>query len=350
LTAPSGVQAVIEAVAAEARLPRAYVIPRKIFDAYLATAALQRGVADFTGWQLDAAHRHDSRWVLDLSCGEVTARQRRQITTEFLIGADGAASRVRRSLGLPLNSEKHTLIAIRAYATTRTPIEPLIQLDMIDLDIWPGYGWVFSYGPHSVNVGIGTEVPSYKAKQRRLPDLLASYCSCLGEDFTVDEATAQSAPLPHAGQMPHLAFPKQSAALIGYAASMINPTSGEGIAYGMTAGLLLGRALADAATHGHDFAAAAMRYEREFKTHFNGHLRSNLVIGKIARYRPVVERLIRCYSRSNDDFRDALGVLWGNLEHRTSLTHSLLLLARLLAPSSSKATKLPSKRRLLGIS
>ena len=121
-----------------------------------------------------------------------------------------------------------------------------MQIDMINGIIWPGYAWIFDSGSQVVNVGLGTELVAYKAQKRRLPEVLASYLSQLGGDFDLYQASVHSAPLPFASRLPRLALPAQSAALIGDAASMINPLTGEGISYGMVAGLLLGRELADA--------------------------------------------------------------------------------------------------------
>ena len=107
----------------------AYGIPREVFDAALVSAALLRGAADFTGFKLEKADRCDGRWSLELS-GEPPGRPRRRITADFLIGADGGTSRVRRALGLALNSDAHTSIAIRAYARVTAPRKPLMQIDM----------------------------------------------------------------------------------------------------------------------------------------------------------------------------------------------------------------------------
>jgi flavin-dependent dehydrogenase len=128
----------MEPVAGERPFPIAYFIPRKVFDAALVSAALLRGAADFTGFKLEKADRCDGRWSLELS-GEPPGRPRRRITADFLIGADGGTSRVRRALGLALNSDAHTSIAIRAYARVTAPRKPLMQIDMINGIIWPGY-------------------------------------------------------------------------------------------------------------------------------------------------------------------------------------------------------------------
>ncbi len=292
----SGSQAAIEPVAGERPLPLAYVIPRKVFDAALVSAALQRGAADLTGYKLEKADRCDGRWSLELS-GEPPGRPRRRITADFLIGADGATSRVRRALGLALNSDAHTSIAIRAYARVTAPRKPLMQIDMINGIIWPGYAWIFDSGSQVVNVGLGTELVAYKAQKRRLPEVLASYLSQLGGDFDLDQASVHSAPLPLASRLPRLALPAQSAALIGDAASMINPLTGEGISYGMVAGLLLGRELADAVRQGQDLGPAALRYEKDFRARFSAHFRNNVALRGILRFRPLAERMVRSYRR-----------------------------------------------------
>jgi 2-polyprenyl-6-methoxyphenol hydroxylase-like FAD-dependent oxidoreductase len=53
MSAPSGAQAIVEPIDTQRPLPPAHVIPRKVFDAYLATAALERGAVDLTGHQLE---------------------------------------------------------------------------------------------------------------------------------------------------------------------------------------------------------------------------------------------------------------------------------------------------------
>jgi flavin-dependent dehydrogenase len=305
ITSPSGNQAVLESTEGQRLVPRAYVIPRKVFDNYLTSAALDSGAADLTGHKLDRAERVAGRWLLEL-VGEAPARERRRITADFLIGADGAMSRVRRALGIALNTEKNTGIAIRAYGRLAAPQTTQLRLDNIDGMIRPGYAWLFSIGPHEVNVGFGTQLDVYKSQSRHLRDVLKFYASYLGNDFHLDEASAQTAPLPHASQLPRLALPEQRAALIGDAASMINSLTGEGISYGMVAGLLLGRELADAIARGGDLGAAAVRYERAFRNRFAAHFRGNLILSRIARPRPIGERMVASYRRNSECYRDAI--------------------------------------------
>jgi flavin-dependent dehydrogenase len=186
-----------------------------------------------------------------------------------------------------------------------------MQIDMIDGIIWPGYAWLFDSGSQIVNVGLGTELVAYKAQPRHLREALTSYLSQLGGGFDLDQASMQSAPLPLASKLPRLAHPAQSAALIGDAASMINPLTGEGISYGMVAGLLLGRELADAVRRGQDLGPAALRYENDFRARFSAHFRNNVALRGILRFRPLAERMVGSYRRDATYYRDALEFMLG---------------------------------------
>jgi len=322
IAAPSGARAIAEPSSDERPLPRACVIPRKVFDAYLATSALERGAVDLTGYRLDRAERNDERWSLELSSGDMPSRHRRRITADFLIGADGAMSKVRRTLGLALNSDKHMAVAIRGYARTTTPQKPQLQLDILDIIRRGGYGWVYSIGPQAANVGIGTYLLNYKAQSLHLRGLLALYTSHIGGGYSLNEMDAQSAPLPVASQLPPLALPEHCAALIGDAASMINPLTGEGISYGMVAGLLLGRALAHAVVRGHDLGRAAAEYEKEFRCRFASHFRGGAMLKNVIWARPLLEGTINAYRRDAVFFRDALGFMFGG-ERNLSVTRLL---------------------------
>jgi menaquinone-9 beta-reductase len=321
MTSPSGVQAIIDGIDPDP-IPEAYVIPRKVFDAYLAASALARGAVDLTGYRLERADWQDGRWLLELSREAAPVRNRRRVTADFLIGADGATSRVRRSLGRPLNTDKHTSIGVRAYATTTADHTPIIQLDMIDGVVRPGFGWQFSIGPRAVNVGIGAPLLGYKGQSRHLHELLAFYGAHLGKGVVLDKTSEQSAPLPLASQLACLAFPKQRAALLGDAASMINPLTGEGISYGMSAGLMLGRTLADAVNRGGEMGAAALRYEQEFKGRFGAHFRNNWLMIRVMRHRALVERGVATYRRDTALYRAALDFSLGS-ERTMSLTRLL---------------------------
>jgi len=328
MIAPSGVQAAIEATDTEPPLPPFYVIPRRVFDAYLVRAAVSRGCADLTGWNLEHAERRNDRWELDLSATG-SKREQRRVSADFLIGADGAMSRVRRILGLALNSDAHTAIAIRAYATSSSPLTQQLRFDLIKEIHRPGYAWMFTIASQAGNVGVASMLLSYKLQTRHLRDLLDVYASYLGEDFTLDSASALSAILPLASQLPRLAIPERSAALVGDAASMINPVNFEGISYGMAAGLLLGSLLADAMARRSSLSEAAVLYEKEFRAQFAAHFRNSFLLSKIVRPQLFVERIVRACLRNRSFFRAYINLI---LSGKSKMSLVRLLLDGLVSP------------------
>lgn len=256
--------------------PIGYVIPRLEFDDALVRAAFAAGAADLTGHELAAAafDQSDGLWHLTLrQDGRTTS-----LAARILVGADGARSRVRRLLGIPANGDRHTGIAVRVYAQTAMPTPTrALRLDF-RRHLLPGYGWVFPIGASRANVGIGIDLESYKRGSRHLRELLAAYLpeAEARHGHAADPATEAAAILPYGSRLPPLADPDRNAALIGDAASMINPFTGEGIFYAMAAARMLGERLAAARR---DLPGAALAdFERSFRHRFAAHFRLNALI------------------------------------------------------------------------
>jgi geranylgeranyl reductase family protein len=309
MTSPLGGRMSLDASQVHRRSPLGFVIPRVIFDHALMAAALGRGATDLTGWSLETAAREDGRWHLTLA--NSNTGETRAITADVLIGADGATSRVRRILGQRFNRDQNTSIAIRIMAQAEPPLPGYQQLDVVKGIPTPGYGWLFSTGHGVLNIGVGMDIPAYKSQKRHLKQILETYRDYLGDRFVYDEKTCKSQILPLASEMPLLAYPDVGAALIGDAASMINPLTGEGIFYGMEAGLQLGKKLAGA-QNSRDFAGALVAYERAFLRTFKPHFRGNFYLRKLLERPRLMEYMVRACSRSTDLSCDYIEYMMGN--------------------------------------
>jgi geranylgeranyl reductase family protein len=251
-----------------------YVIPREELDDRLHRAALAAGAHDYSGHKVTATGIDGHRWV-QTKDGRLEA--------DLVIAADGAYSLLRRSVaGKP--SDRTTAIAMRAYAVTDTP-------DMVfewSRELLPAYGWIFPTGHGTANVGVGVML---SARRRRGLDLrstveqFAESCRRRGIDLG-PLSRFRSHHLPLGIRPPRLAYNRM--VLIGDAASMINPLSGEGIAYGMTAAHRLVSGLAAPGD-----ATGAAQFARWHRRAHRAHLRSSKAI-RIAMGRPwIAERLIR---------------------------------------------------------
>ena len=125
--------------------PVGYTIPRLTFDNYITQSALAFGAADLTGNQLEGAVFVDGRWTLTLK--NTVTSDKTTATADVLIGSDGARSRVRRVLGVAMNSDRHTGTAVRIYADSSDASFDALQIDF-DRYLLPAYGWLFPIDTH----------------------------------------------------------------------------------------------------------------------------------------------------------------------------------------------------------
>lgn len=253
--------------------PIGYTIPRTVFDNYIAKAAIGRGALDYTGCQLEEAHFENDLWELTLKTGN---GEPITLFATVLIGADGARSKVRRTLGVPLNSDRHTGTAARIYARTSHKSFDSLQIDFAR-GLLPGYGWVFPADQTRANIGIGIDLDNYKKQNKHLKDLFEIYKQTLDSHIEYDDASYLAYILPYGSELPRLAHPRKRAALLGDAGSMVNPLTGEGIYYGMYAGVILGELLAPAINGGSlvRIDTTLIEYQSKFNKHFKPHFQLN---------------------------------------------------------------------------
>ena len=259
---------------AEGELPGAgyYIVERKVFDNHLFEGALERGASDYSGHKLVDAAFDDSAglWRLTLAGRSGGATE---IRCRTLVGADGPASKVRRLAGIERQEEAHTGVALRAYARAEGLAAGTMRLDRLRT-LLPGYGWTFPLTGGKVNIGVGLDAADYKRVGRRLESYLDEYVRYLnGAGVAIRElGDAMTHPLPLGSQAVPL-VPRPALALIGDAAAMVNPFTGEGIYYGIWAGCALGHAVGRSVNRGDALQAALEGYARAYEERYREHMR-----------------------------------------------------------------------------
>lgn len=329
VTGPKGTHFVTPLPKVKDRQLTGFVIPRFVFDDRLRMSAINLGVTflaehQFTGLLRGNSLAPESTLKFETPHGEVL------ITSTWVVAADGANSRIRHALGVKRNSDRFTGIAVRSYrnSISRRNDAHTLRFDWID-ELLPAYAWYFPGSSDVINFGLGMVSRDRKKRQIDLRKLLERYNSILDPSSTkFSEARDVAAYiLPHGAKMPKLAH--GNIILIGDAASMINPLSGEGIFYGMAAGEIVGSRIAEC-KESESCQKALRQAERDIRKRFVAHFRSNYVASVLLRSRIWAAISIRASSRDSRVVADAAELLFG--EGRIKMRTALIILARGIRP------------------
>ena len=278
-----------------------HVIPRKVFDARLVAAARARGAQV-------VRHRVREIAVGAVDGASTVAVDGGVLTARVVIGADGASSVVRRTLGIPVNPPESLAIAVRAYADTpKGDIPPEQYIEMTD-EGWPAYAWSFPIGDGRANIGFGmlrSQLDATAAARAAAGVAQASGRAVLHGTLAgilpgqpAYPGTVRAHHLPMSTWRPRQ--PEGQLLLAGDAASLINPLTGEGIYYALLSGSLAGAAAMDAVVTGRPERAGGS-YRRALAGELGRHLRhTTLLAGVAGRPRVAMDAAVRSASRRTD--------------------------------------------------
>ena len=252
-----------------------YVIPRLDLDNRILNLAKEEEVETFEGYRFSNFFINEESVSVEIENEE---KEKYILDAKLLVGADGANSRVRKSLNLKQNSDWNKAIAIRAYIDSPNYLEIFKERTLmfeINVSAIKGYAWAFPSKGNLLNIGIGVPLSVFKKEKMDIKNLLDEFVKTLESRGVIVEnlRMEKSFMLPFASSRPKLAHNR--VALIGDAGSMINPMSGEGIFYGMEAGFLLANE-----THQLINESASMlntgitKYEKVFNKRFGKHFLS----------------------------------------------------------------------------
>jgi geranylgeranyl reductase family protein len=157
--------------------------------------------------------------------------------TKFVVAADGALSTVARKLGMV---DRRVLIPALEYEVTVSPdrLDDFHGVARFDFGLLPhGYAWAF---PKRTHLSIG--VLSMSRRGGDLKSSMARYLDLLGcRSVTQVEQHGFVIPIrPRKGP-----FIDKRVLLVGDAAGLTDPVTGEGISFAIRSGLMAGQALVD---------------------------------------------------------------------------------------------------------
>ena len=255
------------------------------------------------------------------------------IEAPLVIGADGAYSVVARELGMAQLNEKHYCAGLRSYYRGVTGFHEgnHVELHFVEEAI-PGYFWIFPLPGGRANVGIGMLSQAVKKNNVKLKDLLET---CIEHPRFRDRfAGAEREGAVKGWGLPLGSNPRSMAGdgwlLVGDAASLIDPFTGEGIGNAMVSGEKAARWASRAKAEGNYSTAFLKGFEQDVLNNMGGELRLSRMLQRLINWKTLLNTVISKAGRS-DELADTISCMFDDESQRRRLVSPLFYLRVLTA-------------------
>lgn len=200
-----------------------FIVDRSLFDKFLCLQALDAGAKIVVGGSVIA--------LKEKTLKVMVKNKKIDIKADFIVGADGALSKVARWMGF----NRPNLIKCAQYEVHNiTGIEEETAETYFDLNLTKAYAWIYPCGNSSAKVGIGTinENPVKKLNlfMKMVPKLRNTNIYSIYSGFIPIRKS--------------LALGKKHVLLVGDAAGVTDAISGAGILSGIISGKAASKAIA----------------------------------------------------------------------------------------------------------
>ena len=288
---------------------KGFVIPRKIFDNFLFKKAntvteTRQGVR-----VVDVIQKNNyvSGVIIKNEAGKEES-----IYAPIVLGCDGPFSIIARKLGLYKMDMNHTSVAIRCYYSGVKGLTDQIELHFLK-EVKPGYLWLFPAGDGMANIGIGLSKSDAKKESRTLSQILDEVTK--SKYFKNRFSDAKQLEKPIGWNLPlgtiHRKNHGNGFMLLGDAAGLVDPFTGEGIGNAMVSAKYAVEVAKESITK-RDFSKDFFsKYDNLLWSELGKELRTSSKLQKLARSTFLLNFVINRASR-NDEIKNIISSMLAN--------------------------------------
>ena len=289
---------------------KGYVCRREVFDNILFQEA--KAISDYREnfTVKDLLIKEDQVYGIS---GINSENQREEFTAKVVIGADGFSSIIARKMNIFQREEKHWAVATRAYYTGIKGLRDSLELHY-HKDFQSGYFWIFPLENGMANVGIGMLDSVLKSKKINIKE---AHEKAIQSDFFRERF--KDAELIHSIQGANLPFGSlkrtiygNGFVLIGDAAGLVDPFTGEGIGNAMLSAKTAVDVLKDVC-QGDRFTEKELKiYQDKVRKSLDSELKFSHRLQLLGKHFPFVVNLIVSRAKKNPKINDLISNIVAN--------------------------------------
>ena len=296
-----------------------FTTPRLIFDHFL----FKKLSSPYSTIYQNASIKTITRHLNEVKVAFTHDHKMYELTAPLIIGADGDKSQVRKNFLNDNASEKSYAVGLRAYYTGVTGLnaEHFLELHFLR-ELLPGYFWIFPLPDGSANVGVG--ILSEKVRQKKI-NLREQMLAAIKNNPNIRHrfVNARLVDKIYGWGLP-MGTERNSVSgdnfmLVGDAASLIDPFSGEGIGNALFSGMLAADAIGKSLEAGkYDATFLKEMYDDQLYRRIGDELKLSASLQRLCRY-PWLFNLVVNKAHKSPSLSKTISSMFTDLDLREQL-------------------------------
>ncbi|MHB8585500.1 MAG: NAD(P)/FAD-dependent oxidoreductase [Thermoplasmatota archaeon] len=248
----------------------------------------------------------------------------KRFTSKLVVGADGAMSVVAQKVGAFERDHDHWIGAFRVYYEGVTGMTKDIEIHFVE-DLIPGYFWIFPLENGLANIGAGmieTDLQGRARRDGKKVQLKETTYKIMREHPLFKDRFANAKEVPgsfHGWLLPLGSKPRKIHGpgwmLVGDAAALIDPFSGEGIGNALVSGRFAAQTAAEAVLKNDYSAKTLAPYEARVRSELDRELQMSYKLQQLGRRRWLLNFVIH-RAATKPEVRDIISSMLADREKK----------------------------------